>query len=151
MEERLVDIVDRNGQCLHTYPVTLSGETGSRGDDEFLAKALEAAAHGQLVPDPDLAGLSARMHHSRGGRLQPSGDEISTMSETRLGLEQLVRERAYGLWEQEGRPDGRAEEFWHRALDEHLRGRAYVLWQQEGSPEGAADADWEQTRKFQSR
>lgn len=151
MEERLVDIVGRNGQVLHTYPVTLGGQQGSREDHEFLAKALEAAAHGQLVPDSDLAGLSARMHQSRGGRLQPSGDKIGTMSETKLGLEQLVRERAYGLWEQEGRPDGSADEFWHRALDEHLRGRAYVLWQQEGSPEGAADADWNQTRKFESR
>lgn len=151
MEERLVDIFDSNGQILHTYPVTLGDEHGTRGDADFLAKALEAAAHGQLVPDAELAGLTARMHQSRGGRLQPSGDEIGTMSETRLGLEQLVRERAYALWEQEGRPDGRAEEFWQRALDEHLRGRAYVLWQQEGSPEGGADADWEQTREFQSR
>lgn len=151
MEERLVDIVGRNGQVLHTYPVTLGGAQGSCADDAFLAKALEAAAHGQIVPDSELSGLTARMHHSRGGRLQPSGDEISTMSETRIGLEQLVRERAYALWEQEGRPDGRAEDFWQRALDEHLRDRAYVLWQQEGSSEGAADADWEQTRKFQSR
>ena len=28
------------------------------------------------------------------------------------GLEQLIRERAYALWQEEGRPDGRAEEHW---------------------------------------
>jgi hypothetical protein len=30
-------------------------------------------------------------------------------------FEKLVRERAYQLWEQEGRCDGRAEEHWHAA------------------------------------
>lgn len=82
--------------------------------------------------------------------MEPYGDEISSTSETKLGLEQAVRERAYALWEQEGRPEGRTEEFWNLALDQHLRERAYVLWQQEGSPEGGADEDWERTRKFQS-
>ncbi len=151
MEERLVDIIDSNGRVLHTYPITL-GETGEgAGDAEYQAKALQAAAHGQLVSDAELPGLSARMHQSRGGRLQPSSDETSTTSETKLGLEQVVREQAHALWEQEGRPDGRAEEFWHRALEQHLKGRAYVLWQQEGSPDGGADKDWHQTREFQSQ
>ncbi len=31
------------------------------------------------------------------------------------GLEQLIRERAYALWQEEGRPDGRAEEHWQMA------------------------------------
>jgi hypothetical protein len=83
--------------------------------------------------------------------MQPYGDEISTTSETKLGLEQAVRERAYFLWEQEGRSEGRADEYWHRALDQHLRGRAYVLWQQEGSPEGGADEYWHRLREFQTR
>ena len=150
MTERLVDILDSNGQVIHTYPITLDDSGGDAGDAEFQAKALEAAAHGQLVPDAELAGLTARMHHSRGGRLEPYGDEISSNSETKLGLEQAVRERAYALWEQEGRPEGRAEEYWHRALDQHLRERAYVLWRQEGSPERGADEDWKKTRDFQS-
>jgi hypothetical protein len=33
-------------------------------------------------------------------------------------LEQLIRERAYLLWEQAGCPDGRSEEFWFVALHE---------------------------------
>ena len=29
--------------------------------------------------------------------------------------EQRIRDIAYGLWEKEGQPDGRTDEFWHRA------------------------------------
>jgi hypothetical protein len=32
--------------------------------------------------------------------------------------EEAVRERAYGIWEREGRPDGQHESHWHRALKE---------------------------------
>ncbi len=149
MEERLVDVLDSNGRSIHTYPITLDEAGGAATEAEFKAKALEAAAHGQLVPDGELESLTVRMHLSRGGRMQPYGDEVRTDSETKLGLEQAVRERAYLLWEQEGRPEGQAEEYWHRALDQHLRERAYVLWQQEGSPEGGADEHWHRLREFQ--
>ena len=149
MEKRLVDVLDRNGSVIHTYPITLDESGGAATEDQFKAKALEAAAHGQLVPDAELGRLTARMHLSRGGPMQPYGDEIRTDSETIPGLEQAVRERAYFLWEQEGRPEGRADEYWHRALDQHLRERAYVLWQQEGSPEGGADEYWHRLREFQ--
>jgi Protein of unknown function (DUF2934) len=30
-------------------------------------------------------------------------------------LRERIQERAYGLWQQEGRPDGRADEHWFRA------------------------------------
>ena len=151
MAERLVDVLHGNGLVVHTYPITLDEAGGATGDAEYEAKALEAAAHGRLVPDAELGSLTARMHVSRGGPLQPYGDGIGTTSETKLGLEQAVRERAYLLWEQEGRPEGRADECWHRALDQHLRERAYVSWQQEGSPEGGADEDWHRLREFQAR
>jgi hypothetical protein len=32
--------------------------------------------------------------------------------------EQRILERAYHLWEQAGRPEGRDEEFWRQAQDE---------------------------------
>jgi hypothetical protein len=32
--------------------------------------------------------------------------------------EQLIRERAYVLWDKDGRPEGRAEEYWRRAEEE---------------------------------
>jgi hypothetical protein len=30
-------------------------------------------------------------------------------------LRERIRRRAYALWEQEGRPEGRADEYWRRA------------------------------------
>jgi Protein of unknown function (DUF2934) len=35
-----------------------------------------------------------------------------------LDLEQQIRERAYRLWEQDGRMDGRADEYWYAAARE---------------------------------
>jgi hypothetical protein len=32
-----------------------------------------------------------------------------------IDLEQRIRERAYDIWERDGRADGRAEEHWHAA------------------------------------
>ena len=34
------------------------------------------------------------------------------------GIDELVRERAYELWQQAGRPDGRTDEFWFAAEHE---------------------------------
>lgn len=33
------------------------------------------------------------------------------------GFERSVRETAYFLWEQDGRPEGRDQEYWYRALE----------------------------------
>jgi hypothetical protein len=151
MTERLVDVINSSGAVLHTYPITLGDLDNAAPDAEYEAKALEAAAHGRLVPDAELGRLTARIHIGRGGQMAPYGDVVEQSSETKLGLEQAVRERAYLLWEKEGRPEGRAEEYWHRALDQHLRERAYVLWQQEGSPEGREDEYWCRLRDFQAQ
>jgi hypothetical protein len=151
MNDRLVDVMDGSGRVLHTYPITLSESSNIGDDSAYRAKALEAAAHGRLVPDAALGTLTARIHTGRGGQMAPYGDDLQANSETKLGLEQAVRERAYLLWDSDGRPDGRAEEFWHRALDEHLRERAYVLWQQEGSPEGRQDEYWRRLVDFQAQ
>jgi hypothetical protein len=43
-------------------------------------------------------------------------------------LEQAVRLTAYFLWEQDGRPEGRAEEYWRRALERHRNERTYDSW-----------------------
>jgi Protein of unknown function (DUF2934) len=32
--------------------------------------------------------------------------------------ERLIRQRAYALWEYDGRPEGRADEYWRRAEEE---------------------------------
>lgn len=150
MSERLVDVLNSAGVVLHTFPVTLSeaGEVAEAAD--FEAKALAAAAHERLVPDAELGTLRARMHVCRSGQMAPFGDQLDGNSETKAGLERIVRERARSLWEQDGRPEGRSEEYWHRALDQRLRERAYVLWQQEGSPEGRADEYWRRIRDFEA-
>lgn len=38
-----------------------------------------------------------------------------------------IRERAYALWEREGRPWGRAEQHWHQAVAEIAAHDAYGL------------------------
>jgi hypothetical protein len=151
MTKRLVDVLDGTGSVLHTYPITL-GELGDAPDDAaYEAKALEAAANGRLVPDDEFAHLTARIHVTRGGQMSSYGDDVQSNSETKVGLEQAVRERAYALWKEDGGPEDRANEYWHRAFDELLRERAYVLWQQDGSPEGRANEYWERLVKFQAQ
>jgi len=150
MTERLVDVMREGGAVIHTYPVTLDAPPDVATDEDFEARALEAAAHGQLVPNEDLTTLTAQIHVSRAGQLSPYGDDVDSASETKLGLEQCVRERAYFLWESGGRPNGKSEEFWYCALDQHIRERAYVLWEQEGRPAGGQDEYWRRMRDFQS-
>lgn len=48
------------------------------------------------------------------------------MPELKRSWEQAIRERAYLIWEREGRPEGRAEDHWRYATmghfgDEHVR------------------------------
>ena len=35
-----------------------------------------------------------------------------------LTIEDRVRDRAYALWEKDGRPDGRSDEYWQQARSE---------------------------------
>ena len=58
------------------------------------------------------------------------------------GFDLAVRDTAYFLWEQAGRPEGRAQEFWEKALEQHWRIRAYAIWLREGKPLGRADEHW---------
>jgi Protein of unknown function (DUF2934) len=150
MPERLVDVLNSNEAVLHTYPITIGGADIAPKDAEYEEKASKAAAYAHLVPDADLKSLTTRMHVSRGGALEPYGDSRDVLSQTERDLDQVVRERAYLLWQQEGCPEGRADEHWHRAHDQHLRERAYCLWQQEGCPEGRADEHWYRTRGFET-
>lgn len=45
---------------------------------------------------------------------------------------EAVRKTAYFLWEQDGRPDGRHEEYYLRALEQHRRERQYDAWLKDG-------------------
>jgi hypothetical protein len=46
-----------------------------------------------------------------------SDTEQNAGPEPEPDLEQAIRERAFLLWELEGRPEGREEEYWHRARE----------------------------------
>jgi hypothetical protein len=148
MPERLVD-VKAGERLLHTFPVTKNDKPAEPSDEDFKKKALEAAAHAKVVPNEELESLSARMHVSRGGPLQPNPDPLGVLAETKEGLDQVVRERAFLLWEQTGRPDDRADEFWYEAQNQRWRERAYALWEREGCPEGKADEHWCRTLEFE--
>ncbi|MDB5541790.1 MAG: hypothetical protein JWQ89_3517 [Devosia sp.] len=45
---------------------------------------------------------------------------------------EAVRRTAYFLWEQDGRPDGRHDEYYLRALEQHRRERTYDRWLADG-------------------
>lgn len=48
---------------------------------------------------------------------------------------EAVRRTAYFLWEQDGRPHGRHEEYYLRALEKHRRERTYDAWLEDGPDE----------------
>jgi serine/threonine protein kinase len=61
-------------------------------------------------------------------------------------FDQLTRLRAYQLWVEQGRPDGKAgaavkDKNWseaERQIDSEVKARAYQFWEEQGRPEGAA-------------
>ncbi len=149
MSERLVDVKTTEGQVLHTFPVTIATSDVPANDGEYEEKALTAAAYAQIVPDAELKSLTSKMHVSRGGRLEPYGDNLEVLSQTKQGLDQAIRERAYHLWQAAGGSEGGADDYWNCAREQHLRERAYVLWQQDGSPAGRAEDHWHRTCEFE--
>ena len=147
MAERLVDVERKGAAVLHTFPVMTSAPPME--EEPFKQKALEAAANAKLVPNEELENLNARMHVGRGGQLTPFGDQHGVLAETKAGLDQVVRDRAYLMWEEAGRPDGCADDFWHEAQYQRFCERAYALWEREGRPEGRAEDHWFRTRAFE--
>ena len=53
-----------------------------------------------------------------------------------------IRQTAYFLWEQDGRPEGRAFHYWLRAKEMLLREYAYDRWLAEGTPVDRAEENW---------
>jgi hypothetical protein len=71
------------------------------------------------------------------------------LAETKADLDQFIRNRAYFLWEQAGRPEGRADEFRRQSQYQRFCEFGYALWEREGCPDGKADEDWYRTRAFE--
>ena len=62
MTERKVDVMDKTGKVLHTYPITIDAPNTPPKDADYEKAALSAARTAKLVPEPDFASLKTRMH-----------------------------------------------------------------------------------------
>ncbi|SMQ72865.1 Protein of unknown function [Devosia lucknowensis] len=58
-----------------------------------------------------------------------------------------IRQTAYFLWEQDGRPEGNATAYWLRAKDMLLRQRAYDRWLAGGAPPDQAELFWTEAER----
>ena len=49
-------------------------------------------------------------------------EKLDKLNADQLGevTEEVIRERAYSLWEQAGRPEGDADDLWHKAQTQIL-------------------------------
>lgn len=57
-------------------------------------------------------------------------------------MAEQIRQTAYFLWEHDGRPEGRAMDYWVRAKQMHQRQLAYDRWLAEGTPLDRSDVHW---------
>ena len=68
MTERMVDVMDKTGKVLHTYPISLSSPNAPMGpwprDADYEKAALSTAKTAKLVPESDFASLKARVHQA---------------------------------------------------------------------------------------
>ncbi len=53
---------------------------------------------------------------------RPVDENLEELNADQSGevTEEVIRERAYLLWEQAGRPEGDADDFWHKAQTQIL-------------------------------
>jgi hypothetical protein len=59
-----------------------------------------------------------------------------------------LRDTAYFLWEQDGRPEGNAMDYWLRAKAMLQRQLAYDRWLSDGTPPDRADLYWYEAGKI---
>jgi hypothetical protein len=75
----------------------------------------------------------------RSGLLLPQ-EMVRRVKSIAAEIDDLIRVRAYALWRQEGRPDGRNLNHWVQAeaeiWRELIRERAHALWEQEDRSDG---------------
>jgi hypothetical protein len=55
--------------------------------------------------------------------------------------EEAIRLTAYFLWEQDGRPEGRQEEYWLRAREQHARQKDFDGLLENNGPDGNEPSD----------
>ena len=107
MPERLVDVERKGAEVLHTFPVTVSRPA----DDEEPSSRRRWRRQAMRSWSRTRTDESDRQDACQPRRsTDPYGDPLGVLAETKAGLDQFVRERAYFLWEQAGRPEGRADD-----------------------------------------
>ena len=121
MKEFLVDVLNDRGTVLHVFPIPMEDQDGTPKAVDPEREALKLAAIMQLAPESDR--LHTRLHVSRAGQLTPYSDVLELRLQRFERTEQRIRDRAYFLWREEGCPEDRAYEHWHRARElEHTAG-----------------------------
>jgi len=113
MKDCLVDVLNARDTVLHVFPIALENHDGTQKTVDPVQEALELAAHLHLAPEHEV--LHARPHICRSGPLMPYGDVLKTKHEMFERTQQRIRERAYFLWQQDGRTENRADEHWRQA------------------------------------
>jgi len=104
-------------------------ETGTAGQKT----AEETPVSETLPPDPQTLGrpMTPDERVDEASLESMDGSDPPSYSTSRSGTprraedaadEEAIRRRAYELWEADGRPHGRGDEYWHRA-EEELRGK----------------------------
>ena len=63
-------------------------------------------------------------------------------------IAEQLRQTAYFLWEQDGRPEGRSMEYWLKAKAMLQRQLAYDRWLADGTPPDKADLYWQEAGKI---
>jgi hypothetical protein len=87
-----------------------------------LLKAADAAVAETLYAGRGGGGEAEKQRRFSQRISSPTPEEgWNTMADPRHEYEHHLRERAYLLWEREGRPEGHAHEFWERACQEEAR------------------------------
>jgi hypothetical protein len=116
-----VDLLPRPGaatQVIYRGRSDLPRHAAAERVRGLLAAAEEASLRaGQAMRRQEGAAAGPGMAPRRAAEMARGGGQ-GDRPDLRRQLEHRVRERAYFLWEREGRPEGRAEEFWTRACRE---------------------------------
>jgi hypothetical protein len=95
MPERLVDVEKEGAKVLDTFLYDQRPRCGRGG---VQGEAIAGGGQREVGPERGTPESECQEHVSRGGQLTPYGDPHGMLADTKAGLDQVVRERAYLLW-----------------------------------------------------
>jgi len=62
-------------------------------------------------------------------------------------IAERIRQTAYFMWEQDGRPEGQAMAYWLRAKEALIRQLAYDRWLAGGAPPDSSELFWTEAER----